>query len=354
MRVLFDVSHPAHVHLYRQLAGRILTEGGAVLFAARDKDVTLRLLRAYGLPFESLSRARSRSRLRLAAELLQRTARLYARARAFRPDALVGSSSSVGLVGRLVGRPSYVFAEDDAKVTPLFAATAFPLATRIVTPRALAHENHGARHLMYPGYHELAYLHPNQFAPDPDLVRSLGLEPASPYFVVRLVALEAHHDTAAKGLSREAARRVVALLREHGRVLITSEAPLDPALEPLRFPLPPERFHDVLALAALVVGDSQTVSMEASVLGVPNFRCNTFVGRLSVLEELEHAFGLTRGFLPEAEGVLLTALADTLGRLDEVRRLHAERRRAMLERSVDLAVWQWDLLRADLGEGGRR
>ncbi len=348
MRLLFDLAHPAHVHLFRNLIARVRGEGGEVLVAARDKDVAIPLLRAYGIPHLALSRAGHGGVLANLGELALRTLRLSSIARRFRPDAMLGSSASFGLIGRLIGRPSFIFGEDDAAVVPLFAKVAYPLATWIVTPACLAYEDYGRRHLSYAGYHELAYLHPAHFTPSAETLASLGLRLDEPFFLVRLVALRAHHDADARGLTPEVARRLVALLAERGRVLITSEAPLEPDLERYRFPLPPQALHDVLAHASLVVGDSQTLMAEAAVLGVPNLRCNSFVGRISYLRELEERWGLTRGFRVEEAPQLLALAREWLGDLAGVRRAHQERRRRMLEACVDVSEWQSTMLREKL------
>jgi len=349
LRLLFDLAHPAHVHLFRHLIERVGRESGQTLVAARDKDVTLALLRAFDLPFVTVSEAGSGSFAGNLRELTLRSVRLLSLARRFRPDALVGPSASFGLIGRLIGRPSFVFCEDDAAVVPFFSRVAYPLATHIVTPQCLAYENHGPKQLTYPGYHELAYLHPAHFTANPAALAPLGLSPAQPYFVVRLVALRGHHDARAQGLAPELARRLVALLAQHGRVLITSESALDPDLERYRFPLPPESLHDVLAFASLCVGDSQTLIAEAAVLGVPNLRCNSFVGRLAYLEELEKKWGLTRGIAVKEADTLIAVATEWLTRLPELKREMQQRRGRMLAASVDVSDWQWRMLRERLG-----
>jgi predicted glycosyltransferase len=341
VRVLFDLNHPAHVHLFRNLIHRVQREGGSVLVASRDKDVTVDLCRAYGISHVVLSRSRPGRRSAAGVEMAWRTAQLTAMALRFRPDVLVGTSLSIGPIGMLLRRPSFVFNADDAAVVPLFARFAYPFCSYVVTPEALREETHGAKHLTYPGYHELAYLHPNHFTPDPAVPRGLGLDPSQPYFVLRLVALGGHHDAGATGMPIDAVRRLVSRLAEHGRVLITSEGSLLPEFEPLRFPLPPEKLHDVLAGAALYVGDSQTMAREAAVLGVPSLRCNSFVGRLRVLEELERRDRLTRGFRPDQSADLLRLVDDWCLDLDAVKVEMRYRRASMLARCVDLAEWQW-------------
>jgi predicted glycosyltransferase len=72
-------------------------------------------------------------------------------------------------------------------------------------------------------------------------------------------------------------------------VYITSESPLPESFEAHRLPVPPELIHDLLFYADGYVGDSQTMAIEAGVLGTPAIRTNSFVGNsdLSTFRELE-------------------------------------------------------------------
>lgn len=344
MRLLFDLGHPAHVHLFRNLMKRVDDEGGEVLAATREKDVTVELCQAYMIPQIILSRANRGQVLTGGWELLSRTFKLFRVARNFKPDALIGTSASIGIVGRLIGCPSFVFNEDDASAVPLFAKIAYPACSYVVTPDCLKHENYGKKQLTYPGYHELAYLHPDHFTPDPDVPRSIGLELDIPYFIFRFVALKAHHDANAGGLPLEGARRLVNLLASKGRVLITAEEELHAESKEYYFPLPPDQLHDVLAFASMYIGDSQTVTAEAAVLGVPSFRCNTFVGRISYLDELETRYDLTKGFLPNEIDSLIDTVGKGLMDLEKGKCNMQHSRKKMLEKCVNLADWQWQML----------
>lgn len=348
MRLLFDLGHPAHVHLFRNLIRRVRNEGGESLVATRDKDVTVRLCEAYGITQNVLSKAYSGSTLSGINELLVRTFKLLALAVKFKPDALLGTSFSIGTVGRLTNRPSFQFEEDDASVIPLFSKVVYPTCSYIVTPDCLRHEDYGKKHLTYPGYHELAYLHPDHFTPDPEVPRSIGIDPEKPFFLLRFVSLKAHHDEKAKGIPFDAARSLVHMLSQRGRVLITSEGTLHEEFRPYQFPLPPERFHDVLAFSSMCIGDSQTVAAEAAVLGIPNIRCNTFVGRISYLEELEKTYGLTKGFVPGQTGRVVSTVRGWLDDMDSVRGQYKKNRQDLLGTCVNLTDWIWGTLNTRL------
>lgn len=344
MRLLFDLGHPAHVHLFRNLIMRVREEGGEVLAATRDKDVTVNLCQAYKIPQTVLSRAYRGQFFAGVWELLSRTLKLLRVALKFKPDALLGTSMSIGVVGRLIGRPSFVFEEDDAHIIPVFANIVYPTCSYVVTPECLKHEDYGSKHLTYPGYHELAYLHPEHFTPNPAVLHSIGLNPEEPYFILRFVSLKAHHDSNAIGLPFEVVQKLVNMLAASGRVLITSEEELRDEFKEYQFPLPPDKLHDVLAFASMYIGDSQTVTAEAAVLGVPSLRCNTFVGQIAYLEELEKDYGLTKGFLPGESDKLLATTQKWLADIETVKQDMQRKRNKMLEKKIDLVDWQWRML----------
>jgi predicted glycosyltransferase len=279
---------------------------------------------------------------------VQREAALIGRAWRFRPHVIVGTSAHAARVGRLVGARSIVVSDDDADAVPLFRWLAYPLASAIVTPRCLAHEGHGARHRVYPGYQQLFYLHPNRFRPDASVRSALGLGASEPYGVLRLSALTAHHDRGIRGLAREPIERLRAWAGSRFRLFVSSEKPLTPELEPLRVGLPPERLHDALALASFFVGDSQSMTAEAAVLGVPAFRLNDFVGRISYLRELE-SYGLAFGYRPGQEDALVADIARVMDEPDR-ETVFAERRRRMLDEQGDPLPWLVDLIE---NEGAR-
>jgi uncharacterized protein len=70
--------------------------------------------------------------------------------------------------------------------------------------------------------------------------------------------------------------------------------------------------HHVLANASLLISDSQSMSVEAAMLGVPSLRFSSFAGKISVLEELEHKYKLTFGIDPSSPNKLLFKIEDII------------------------------------------
>lgn len=268
MRVLVEILHPAHVHFFKNAISEWQKRGDEVLVLSREKDVANDLLRAYGIPFRSISRLGA-SKWSLITEMVERDARMFAEARRFRPDVLVGIMGvTIAQVGLLIHRPAVVFYDtENAKITNRFV---YPLAHSVCTPECYAAPVFG-RHVTYPSYHELSYLHPSRFSPDPEVVRKAGVAPDEPYFILRFVSWQASHDVGEEGFSLALKTDLVRKLAQRGRVLVSSEQPLPSELEPYRFRAPPETIHHFIAHAKMLIGESATMASEAAVLGVPAF-----------------------------------------------------------------------------------
>jgi hypothetical protein len=331
MRILFDLGHPAHVHLFRNAILELRRTGHETVVCSRAKDVTEPLLEHYGIPFHSLSRP-ARGLARMAGELRRRTARILALHRERPFDQACGTSVSIGFLSRLAGVPSFNFNEDDDATVPLYAWLAYPLCDHVVNPDCLRFRRWRGKRLLHRSYHELAYLHPDRFRPDPEVPRRHGLEPGR-YAVLRLSALAAHHDVRARGLSRGFVERLDRIFA--GLDVVRS-------VEGARsHRIPPWDFHHVLAFARLLVADSQTMTIEAAVLGVPAVRVTSFVGRSSVLEEIEERYGLALGFPPSEEDAAEAAVAELLADREAAERWRGRRRRLLADK-VDLTAWMFE------------
>ncbi len=298
MRILFEVTHPKHVHLFRNAVRALEARGHIVCIAAREKDVTVPLLRAYGLPCEVLSR-HGVGLFGLVRELVVRDWRLLRLARRFRPDILVARVSPASAhVGALLRRPVVMF--DDTEHATLQQKLTFPFVTRICTARHYE-KNWGARHVRYRSFDELAYLHPSRFTPDPEVVGEAGLKPEIPYIVVRFVSWRAAHDVGQAGISASGRLRLIRRLERFGRVVVSSEAPMPKELERYRLAIPPHKFHHLLAFARLYLGEGATVATEAALLGVPAIFVSTL--RAGSLNRLEHHYGLAFSVSAEEEAL---------------------------------------------------
>jgi hypothetical protein len=163
--------------------------------------------------------------------------------------------------------------------------------------------------------------------------------------VLRFVDMVASHDYGERGLSLAAKRVIVARLKAHGRVFLSHEGAVPEDLSSLRFPLGPERLHDALAFADLLIGDSQTMAAEAAVLGTPSLRVSSWTGRLAYLSELEDRYRLTFAYKPQHAAELLAHLDRWLAE-PNLRALMAPWRQKLLAEKLDVADWLTKFLEA--------
>lgn len=296
MNVLIQLSHPAHFHLFKNVAKNMIEDGNKVLFVIKSKDILEQLLVDAGLPYVNINQHAHRgSKLGILWDMLVREFRIVRLCRKHKIDLLTGSTPDIAHAGWWLRKWRVNVAEDDLAVVPIFDIIASRFVQCLVVPDScnLGHLEFKGAH--YPGYHELAYLHPNHFRADADVVTGYGIDVTEPYFVMRFASLNAHHDSGIKGINTEIAQRLVDILKPHGRIYITSERPLEPQFEEYRIKINPLDMHHVMAFAGLYIGDSQTMAAEAGVLGVPFVRFNDFVGRIGYLKELEDVYELGYG-----------------------------------------------------------
>jgi uncharacterized protein len=342
MRFLIALGHPAHYHLFKNVASRLKDNGHEVHFAIRQKDVLRQLLEADGQKYAELGASKGRWPKHKALQYLRRLRDMAGLLRALRPDLVLGTNGEVAHTGFLLRVPNMLVTEDDYHVTPLYARSCFPFARHILAPDTCDLGRWEKKAIHYPSYHELAYLHPNHFRPDrtiPDRYFGIG----QPYFILRFVNLTAHHDHGIRGISGDLARRIVQRLSEEGRVYISAERSLEPDLEPYRIRISPEDMHHVLAFTRLFVGDSQTMAAECAVLGTPYIRCNDFVGRIGYLRDLEENYQLGVGISPSEPDRLLEVIDELLGEPD-LWMIMAARRARMLSEKLDAASQIAELL----------
>ncbi len=333
MRILIDILHPAHVHFFRNFHHEMRARGHEILISARRKEIATELLDAYALPYTPISTQRSGA-LGLAIEMVWRSLRLIRLARSFRADVLTGiMGPSIAVTGRVLGVPAVVFY--DTEFATQSNRFVYPLAHSVCTPDCYQGEVLG-RHVTYAGYHELAYLHPRRFQPDPARLASFGVRSDEPYSVVRFVSWEAVHDRRERGLTADEKRKLVSLLEHYGRVLISSEGRLPDDLDDRRITGPIEDIHHLLAHACLVVGESATMSSEAAVLGVPAIYIAT-TGR-GYTDDQEKRYGLVRHFTEERIEAALDAIRGAFEdeRLPETM---ARARAELLNEKVDVTAW---------------
>lgn len=340
MNILIDIGHPAHVHYYRNLANELIAKNHKVYWSVKDIDVAKRLLNYYGFNYFLLPR-KSDSLLGKIWKQLLYDIIIFRICIQKKIDIAIGTSVSIAHVSKLTKAISIVFDDDDDDVQPLVTKYVNPYADILVSPDALKGKRKRADTIYFPGFHELAYLHPKRFTPDTSVLDKVGINPGIPFFIMRFNVFKAHHDVGVNGLSLEQKLKLIDVIKPHGKIFITTERNIEPELKEYQLNINPGKIHSLMYYATMFLGDSQTMTSEAAVLGIPSLRCNSFAGRIAYLEEEEHKYGLTYAFKPEDFESLLIKLKELLGMAD-LKDEWRKRRDRMLSDKIDVtAFWLW-------------
>jgi uncharacterized protein len=295
MRVLIDIAHPGHVHLFKNVYAELVKNGHAVFVSTRDIPVALHLLKFYNIPFYNIGGKRN-SIFGKAITTLQQDAALLIFVKQKAIDIGVSSHIVLSHVAKVSSMKSLIFDDDDDIVEPLVVKYGHSFADIILSPDSIVRKN--AKNIGYCGMHELAYLHPNRFQADENVLNELGIQQGEKYFILRFVAFKAHHDIGQFGINVEQKQKIIDLLKPYGKIFISSENPIEREFEEYLLSVPPEKIHSLIYFADLFLGDSQTMTSEAAIMGIPALKCNTFAGKLSVPNDLERKYGLCYSYQP--------------------------------------------------------
>ncbi|HLP62007.1 MAG TPA: DUF354 domain-containing protein [Candidatus Deferrimicrobium sp.] len=334
MKILIDIGHPAHVHLFKHLARLMLAKGHHVFFTVREKEHEVYLLKTYGFEYKSFGK-HYQCKIGKAWGLLKFNLQLLAASLKFKPDILVSHGSIYAAQVSWLIRKPHISLEDTGNMEQVKLYKPF---TDVILTSTSFKRDLGHRQLSYNGYHELAYLHPHFFRPDESVLVKLNVAKGQPYVVMRFVSWGASHDTGHPGISMNNKIRALRKFLKYARVFISSESKLPPELEPFRFEIGPEYMHDALAFATLIYGESATMASEGAMLGVPAIYLDN-TGRYYT-RELEEKYRLVFNFsesLEDQERSIRKAveiLKDTT-----VREKWQQRRREMLAEKIDVTSW---------------
>ena len=285
MRILIDITHPAHAHFFKNPINILKDQGHEILITSRIKDNATALLDSFGFSHTVLSSAsKDKNLFSFFKELIKRDYRLSKFTKTHKPDVLGAIGGTfIAHAGFITSTPSIVFYDtENAKLQNLIT---YFIATLVVTPQCyeswLPKNN-----IKYSGYHELSYLSSTYFTPDRNLAISNGIDPKKDNFFIRLVSWNANHDIGEKGLSEKTIEKITNKLSKIGNILISAESELPSQLEKYKYNGKISNIHHVLSQCKAFIGESATMASEAIILGVPAvYVANTSRGYINEQEE---------------------------------------------------------------------
>jgi len=338
MNILIYCSHPAQFLFYKFTIRKLLMANHNVKLLIKSKDVLESLVQTEGFEYENiLIEGRKDSKFGIIIGLLKRLLRINKIIRKFKPDILLGTDASIAQLAWLHRKVGVITLEDDIEVIPELAKLTYPFAKHIITPKACSVGKWHDKKIGYQGYMKLAYLHPNVFNPDLDISSKYNIP--SRFVLVRISNLKAHHDFGAKGITDSLLVEVVQKCESNNySVFISSEGVLDKKYDKYILKIETSDMHHILAKATLLISDSQSMSVEAAILGTPSIRFSSFAGKISVLEDLEHKYQLTFGINPSNQTELLNKIQCFLEKVD-IKTLFLERKEKMLHDKIDVTAF---------------
>jgi uncharacterized protein len=294
-KIVIYIGHPAHFHLFKNLASSLSENSWDIFFLVRNKEITIPLLEQSGFRFVDLGIAPASFIGKLFHYFLINM-KILRWLYKWRPD-LTLSHGSIHLAQMSwLLRIAHISLEDTGNMEQIRLYR--PFTKTILVPESFQ-KDLGKKQIRYPGNHELAYLHPKRFTPDKEVLKALNINPGESYTILRFVAWNATHDAGHRGINQENKIKAVNAFSLHSKVFISSESPLPKSLEVYRLPTPPEKIHDVIAFSSLLYGESATMASEAAVLGIPAIYLDN-TGRYYTREEQEK-YGLVYNYTESKE-----------------------------------------------------
>lgn len=335
MNILIDIAHPAHVHLTKNVYSLLTDKRYQIIVTTKGIPSVISLLELYRIPYIDIGKKNDNLLGKTFGQLKNnfQLMRIYKK---YKINLAFGSTLTIAQLTKLGKVPSIILDDDDDEVEPLFVKYAHPATGTVLSPDCVVRKSPKA--IKYAGYHELAYLHPNRFQPDPDVLKIAGLLPDEPYFILRFNAFKAHHDVGAQGLSIENKHKLIALLEKKGKVFITTERNIEEEFKKYQLQISPDKIHSFIYFATMLIGDSQTMTSEAAVLGTPGIKLNSFAGRLSVPKELENKYKLCYSFSPPDFDMMMNKIEELLN-TPNLKEEWQQRRRRMLQDKIDVTAF---------------
>ena len=339
MKLIIALGHPAHFHLFKTFMQRMASNGHSIKIVITDKDILKKLLDEHQLAYTTIARKKEgESFFDKIKKIFNSTLLLKKIVSSFKPDLMIGSMSQPAFISFFIKTPYLFVGEDDITYTWLQGLSTYPFVSGIFAPNPTKVGVFRYKKIAYNGYQKLAYLHPNILTPDVSKLKRVDM--SKPFYLIRLVNLDAYHDGGATGFTENILDRLIDKLTTYGNIFISSEKKLNDKYKKYHLPINVKDIHHLMYYADIYIGDSQSMAVEAAVLGTPSVRFNSFAGRISVLEELENKYKLTFGIQSNDQEKLLR-LIDKLLQNPDLKKNFQFQKEKMIADKIDVTAFMF-------------
>jgi len=325
--------------MFRHTIKELKEKSRVIKIVIKTKDVLDTLVKNSGFEYENiLPQGRNHNRFSIFFAVLKRDFKMLKICRKFRPDIMIGTDPSIAHISWLTRASGITIVEDDDDVIKSLVRMTYPFTKAILCPKVCSVGNkYEHKKIGYSGYMKLGYLHPNVFSPKEEVLKKYSF--TNKFVLIRLSSLDAYHDYGIKGLTKKLLTKVIKKCINAGYdVKLSTEFEIDEEFRNYHLSIDVLDMHHVLAAAYMLISDSQSMSVEAAVLGTPSIRYSGFAGRISVLEELEKKYQLTTG-VPIGKDDYFFEKLDEYLRIPELKKEFQLRRAKMLEEKIDVSAF---------------
>ncbi len=332
MKILIDIGHPAHVHLFKNMAHEMIKKGHEFFFTVREGEHQAALLEENGFVYSVIGK-KQKGTIRKLLCILTFSVKIIRIARYFKPDLYISHGSMYAGYAAFFTGKKHIALEDTGNMEQVFFSK--PVSDVILSPRSLQVDL-GRKHIRYNGFHELAYLHPRRFKPDISVLNEMKVKEGEIFVILRFVSWNATHDLGQSGLLLSDKYALIKEISKYAKVFISGERSLPSEFDKYMFKLAPGRLHHALFYASMYIGEGATTASECAMLGTPALYVNSITA--GTLEQQER-YGLLFGFR-SYKGLIekVHDLFNTPGLKDEFQL----RRNKMLKENIDVTsmlIW---------------
>ncbi len=276
MRILIELSHPAHFHFFKNAILELKKEN-EVLVIVKDKDIIKELV--VESHFKNIFYLDKTERtIEKLFSLFYSTKKVLKLALKFKPDIFIGWNSIYSaFVSRILKKPFILFEDNEKPWNQLILR--IPFATKIFTNHTYSH-NFGRKHYRYDSYEPIAYLHPKYFKINNNITKKYNLNDKNNLIILRLISWSATHDFFHKSIFQRNndLKDFINQLRKYGDILFSREG-FKPCLitSKGKINISSSDFHHFLNIADLFIGEGGTSAEEAVLLGTPVIYISTLL-----------------------------------------------------------------------------
>lgn len=355
MHILFSINHPSQYHMFKHLAKKLVNDNHKVIFFIQSRGFIEDLIKKDGFTYRHSAHKRLRGwfkgkygvPIRGVISLIQQELRILWYCITHKVDFLLGTDIAIAHVGFLLRKTTLVFTDDDYVFTKPYCNMAYPFARHIVSPTVTDANKWQHKKIAYYGTQKTAYLHPAFFTPDETILEKYELINTR-FFIIRLVSYKALHDTlhsATTGITDSTLDDIVQLLSPYGKIIISKEDGKSINHNGVNFDIEPQDMHSLMFYADLFIGDSQSMYIEALLMGTPAIRTNKWVDakdRVNVIDYIESEFDLGISVSPGNKSGLLKAVNDLLK--PSAKRDYLVKRNVFFQKTTNLTLFlEWFL-----------